>query len=256
MDALWYNYDLSDAREIIKCIKHIQKVCRDSLEYDEWQRHCKYKDAQDCPICEDNYYEVNAKCESHHHPKTLYDIVEEVLEDHLEKNDLDDFTGYDICTEVMDLHMLKKVSYINLCQHCHKKYHAGHPDVIEKMNVIFAKRAKVGMDDQVVEVDEDLITAGGEVLTQSNIRDTDKSTIVFTDANDAEKDFPKEENVWDIEKHGIKFTVQNAEAPKESPLTMVKNETSGVYPLSLAPKVEKLNIETANNFIAIDINDL
>ena len=161
MDILWYNYDLSDPRDNIKCIKHIEKICRISLEYDEWQRTCKYKDSTDCPICDDNYYDYNSKCESHHHPRTLFDIVEEILEDHLEKNDLDETTGFSLVQEVMDLHLLKKVSYINLCQHCHKKYHAGHPDVKMKMDIIFQKREQVERDKDVEDEVEDIEKAFG-----------------------------------------------------------------------------------------------
>lgn len=157
MDALWYNYDLTDPRDTVKCIKQIEKVCRDSLEYDDWQKKCKYKDATECPICGDNYYENNSKCESHHHPKTLFDIVEEVLEDHLEKNDLDEITGIALVQEVMDLHLFKKVSYINLCQHCHKKYHAGHPEVQGKIAMIFEKRIKDEIAKEVVEEVEEII---------------------------------------------------------------------------------------------------
>jgi len=151
MDILWYNYDLSDERQVIKCVKQIERICRDSLEYDDWQRKCKYTDSTDCPICGDNYYDNNSKCESHHHPKTLFDIVENVIDDHLEKNDLDDVTGLSVVQEVMDKHLFQKVSYINLCQHCHKKYHAGHPDVKSKMDLIFKKRVEDAMKEEVVE---------------------------------------------------------------------------------------------------------
>ena len=157
MDILWYNYDLSDMKDQIKATKQIQKVCRESLEYDEWQRRCKYKDSTDCPICGDNYHDNNSKCESHHHPKTLFTIVEEILDSHLEKNDLDNMTGIAIVQEVMDKHLLHQVHYINLCQHCHKKYHAGHPVVVEKMNEIFTKREQEGRDVEVVEKIDDVL---------------------------------------------------------------------------------------------------
>jgi len=139
---LWYNYDLSDLREQIKCIKQLEKICRISLEYDDWQKKCKYKDAKVCPVCEDDYYEKNSKCESHHHPKTLFTIVQEIVEEHIAANDIDSKTGIDIVQEIMDKHLLNQVHYINLCIHCHKKYHAGHPDVINKIDDIFEIRVQ------------------------------------------------------------------------------------------------------------------
>ncbi|MFA7127609.1 MAG: hypothetical protein WC136_00395 [Sphaerochaeta sp.] len=144
--TIWYNYDLSDMKEVIKCVKHIERICRLTLEYDIWQMRCKYKDNQDCPICEENYYEKNLKIESHHHPKTLFDIVQDVITENLESNLIDEKTGIDLVQEVMDLHFFDKVSYINLCVHCHKKYHDGHPDVINKMSDIFEKRALAGQE--------------------------------------------------------------------------------------------------------------
>ena len=151
MDALWYEYDLTDARDHIKCIKTLERICRASLEYDEWQRRCKYRDAVICPICDENYYDYNSKCETHHHPKTLFDIVENILEDHLEKNDLDEVTGLAVVQEIMDLHTFHKVQYVNLCNHCHKKYHDGHPEVQNKMVNLFDERVKVEMAKEVKE---------------------------------------------------------------------------------------------------------
>jgi len=141
MDSLlWYDYDLSNQRDFVKCIRQLEKVCRDTLEYDEWQKKCKYKDNKICPVCDDNYYEVNSKIESHHHPKTLWTIVEEIVEAHMTANTLDSKTGLQITQEVMDLHLLNQVHYINLCVHCHKKFHSGHPQTVEKINIIFKKR--------------------------------------------------------------------------------------------------------------------
>jgi hypothetical protein len=243
MDALWYNYDLTEPRDTVKCIKQLERVCRDSLEYDDWQKKCKYKDALICPICNDDYYENNSKCESHHHPKTLFDIVEEVLEDHLEKNDLDEMTGLSIVQEIMDLHLFKKVSYINLCQHCHKKYHAGHPEVAGKMALIFEKRVKEEMDKEVdEEVEEVIITSipvpddidiefnqinivspvSNGTVHHTNLKD-DEHKVIFTDAEGKEQPFPK---------------VPPAPSIKET------------------PKPDTLNVETTQGFISIDIDNL
>ena len=142
MDELWYNYDLANMKDQTKCIRQLEKICRSSFEYDEWQRNCKLVDNQECPVCGENYYDKNNKIESHHHPKTLYVVVEEIIVAHMEKNTIMEKTGIQIVQEIMDKHLLNQVQYINLCQHCHRKYHDGHPDVINKMDDIFNARSK------------------------------------------------------------------------------------------------------------------
>ncbi len=206
MDALWYNWDMSNQKDINKVIKKLEAVCRASLEYDEWQRTCKYRHAITCPVCDDNYYDNNSKCESHHHPKTLYTIVENIIDEHLEKNDLDDQTGFAIVQEIMDLHLLKKVQYINLCQHCHKKFHAGHPDVLNKVDTIFTQWAAKGK-------------AMYDKVSEDNLDDT---IIVQVQAPAI------------IEEVKVDFKLTAPEAPE----------------------VETLNIETSDDFVSIDINDL
>ena len=69
-EYLWYNYDVSNKKDYITMINHIQKICRATLEYDFWQKTCKLKDSKICPVCDENNDENNLKCESHHHPKT------------------------------------------------------------------------------------------------------------------------------------------------------------------------------------------
>ena len=234
MDALWYNWDMSNQKDINKVIKKLEAVCRASLEYDEWQRTCKYKHAIVCPVCEDNYYDNNSKCESHHHPKTLYTIVENIIDDHLEKNDLDDQTGFQIVQEIMDLHLLKKVQYINLCQHCHKKFHAGHPDVLNKVDTIFTNWAAKGkaVYDKAV---EDHAGLDAEIVIQ--VQEPAKIEEVKVDfkltAPEIEKPFKK----------------LNAVPPLDGTSSLIQNKTSGVEP-------QILNIETSQDFVSIDINDL
>lgn len=236
MDALWYNYDLTEPREITKCIKQLERICRDSLEYDDWQRKCKYTDSTICPVCDDNYYDNNSKCESHHHPKTLYNIVENILDDHLEKNDLDDKTGLQIVQEIMDLHLFNKVQYINLCQHCHKKYHAGHPDVRMKLDVIFEKRVRESKEKEVEEEVEELIISSDNAAPEA-----------------PPIDYPIIQK--NLETHSLKNHAQLLEESTK----IIENETSGVEPIHSKKDLKKpevLNIETSQDFISIDIDNL
>jgi len=138
-DVYWYDYDLSFEKMYRMCIRHLEKTIRSSMEYDLWARWCKQNDPNSmvCPICGDNYYEKNSKCETHHHPKTLYVIVDDIVSLMIDNNALEKTTAYDIVKQVLDLHMENGVSYINLCVHCHNKYHAGNPDVNDKLYKLF-----------------------------------------------------------------------------------------------------------------------
>jgi len=241
MDALWYDYDMSNQKDINKVIKKLEFMSRSSFEYDEWARKCKWKHAIECPICDDNYYDNNSKCETHHHPKTLYTIVENIIDTHLEKNDLDDQTSIAILQEIMDLHLLKKVVYINLCQHCHKKFHAGHPDVLNKVDEVFAgwiAKGKEAYDKLPEEKEEKLIV---QVQAPAKIEE------IKVDFN--------------LDAPGVRNFKHTATLPEET-LKPLLNESPGVDPiynlpdLPDAPDVKTLNVETVKDFISIDIGDL
>ena len=141
-EVYWYGYDLTFDKAYKKCVNHLEKVVRASLEYDLWAKNCKSNDPDSirCPICQDNYYEKNSKCDTHHHPRTLYCIVDDFLSDMVNDNALKTTTASEVVRLVIKLHMQNKVSFINICTHCHSKYHAGNPDVSTKMYNIFEER--------------------------------------------------------------------------------------------------------------------
>lgn len=126
--SIWYKYDLGNERHFIKCIKQLEFMVRKSMGYDSWQKRTKYA-VSSCPLCGESYEYV--KPETHHHPLTLFDVVEGVLEKHIDLNNLNDFTDFDICDEIMQAHFQKKVQFIVLCKGCHEKYHDNHPDILE-----------------------------------------------------------------------------------------------------------------------------
>lgn len=141
-DVYWYNYDLTFDKSYKKCIYALEKTIRATLEYELWAKNCKtnHPDAVNCPICGDNYYEKSCKCDTHHHPRTLYCIVDDIMTDMINENSMKTTTAFDIVKRVMDLHTNNQVSFINICTHCHKKYHEGNPDVAKKLYDIFEDR--------------------------------------------------------------------------------------------------------------------
>ncbi len=125
--AIWYNYDLSNEKQYIKCVKHLQKMIRGSMSYDLWQKRSKWG-VDACPIC--GIEKDLVKMESHHYPKTLFDVVDEHLQYLIDTNQLDSKTDFDVCQDIMNMHFTHQVNYIVLCEYCHKKYHDEVPDVL------------------------------------------------------------------------------------------------------------------------------
>lgn len=140
VEMFWYNMDLSDERELKKAAKWIQKLCRGSLEYDLWQGRTK-AGLDRCPVCLEYYGYLPA--ETHHYPPTMYDLCENKLSEHIFNNDIDQITGFGVCEEIMNMHMLGIVEYVVLCKSCHEKFHAGHPEVCSKVSTTF-KDQKAG----------------------------------------------------------------------------------------------------------------
>ncbi len=235
-DELWYTYDMSMPRDYKTCIMHLQKAYRATLEYDDWQRTAKWAHAIYCPVCKDNYFEKNMKCESHHHPKKLSTIIEEIIDKHLEDNDLDKCSGMDIMTEIMQLHLVGNVSYINLCVHCHKKFHDGHPDVVNEIHNIFEGWAKAGQseyekDHTIKELPEELI-----LTTKEEILEIEK----VQELNIEEKDISIIELPLDIS------------IVPPAPIIEVQKDISEIIPPN------SVHYETSTGFkeIPIDINEL
>jgi len=140
---IWYNFDLSNQGQFIRCIKKLEYLARKSMSYDLWQKRSKYS-VTECPVCGESFEFVNP--ETHHHPRTLFDIVEGILQKHIDLNDLNDFTDFQICEEIMNAHFEKKVDYIVLCKHCHDKYHNNVPEVLECIDECQMKQRKVIKD--------------------------------------------------------------------------------------------------------------
>jgi transcription elongation factor Elf1 len=136
---IWYSFDLGNESHFVKCIKKLEFIIRKSLSYEAWQKRTKYA-VSSCPVCGESFEFV--KPESHHHPVTLFDVVEGILHKHIDLNDLNDFTDLEICDEVMQQHFAKKVQYVVLCKHCHDKYHSNVPEVLECIDEAQAHQIK------------------------------------------------------------------------------------------------------------------
>ena len=136
----WWGYDLSRPQSYTKCIKQLVKICRQSLEYAEWQKQTKRGAGDQCPICGVEY--IYVRPESHHYPKTLFEVVEEYLQEHIHNNDLDEITPLEFIKEIMDSHLQNRVNYVVLCKSCHEKYHAQDPETLRAVEQLWQKSQK------------------------------------------------------------------------------------------------------------------
>ncbi len=137
--SIWYSNDLGNERQFIRCVKQMEFMCRKSFSYATWQKRTKIPISY-CPVCGDDFQFV--KPETHHYPQTLFAVVEGVLQKHIDLNDLNDFTDFEIADEIMQAHFAKKVAYIVLCKHCHEKYHDDMPDILEVIDEAFLAQKK------------------------------------------------------------------------------------------------------------------
>jgi hypothetical protein len=115
-------------------------MVRKSFSYDKWQKRTKYP-FDKCPTCGESFEYVRP--ETHHHPRTLFDVVEGILQKHIDLNDIDTMTDFQLCDEILQAHFEKKVEYIVLCKHCHEKYHDGVPEILDTIDEAWANQAKL-----------------------------------------------------------------------------------------------------------------
>jgi len=238
-EMLWYNYDVSMKKDYRTLINHLQKICRSTLEYDYWQRAAKSNDNIECPVCGENYYDKNLICESHHYPQKLSTIIDDILMEHIENQTLDKQTGLNIVKEIMALHIENKVSYINLCEFCHKKFHQQHPDVVDKIYKIFEERIKENNEEYEKSVDKQR-----EEIQEYNKELKEKRQQDQKNYEEIKKEKDKEE---DNKSTGVDLDIYSSfKAPE---VIFEKKEYK---------KPESINIETKDGFeeVSINIDDL
>jgi hypothetical protein len=116
-----------DESEEKKFIKNVERLVRSSLEYKEWIKFIK--DTLNLNVCvfSGETDEETDDIEIHHHPLTLYDIVQAVCDTKIMKDQ--EFCTFDIAKEVIDLHFTLKVGFVPMLRSLHKKFHNGYLDI-------------------------------------------------------------------------------------------------------------------------------
>jgi len=133
----WMGFDLAKEKQYSLLIKKLEFLIRKSIQYDIWQKRSKIG-INECPICKESMYYL--KPESHHFPETLFDVVDNILQQHIHDNDLDSLNELDIVQECLSKHNTNAINYIVLCKQCHEKYHDDVPDIVKEMPEAFTKQ--------------------------------------------------------------------------------------------------------------------
>ena len=119
--------NFSDSTEERRFIKNVERLIRSSIEYKEWVFFVK--DSLHLDICAftGESDEETGDIEIHHHPLTLYDIVQAVVDTYVMQDQ--EFCSFEIAQEVIDLHFKLKVGFVPLLGSLHKKFHNGYLDI-------------------------------------------------------------------------------------------------------------------------------
>jgi len=149
--AIWYNYDLTNERDYTKAVKHLQRIIRTSMTYDSWQKRSKIG-IHECPVCKIS--SDLAKFESHHYPKTLFDVVDDYLQMQIGFDKIDEITDFEFCQEIMNQHYDGTVNHVVLCEYCHKKYHDDVPEVLDVIDECWRKQQKKDSQEENKENEE------------------------------------------------------------------------------------------------------
>ena len=117
-------------------IKDIERIIRTSLEYRNYIKFLKTEALMNyCSVLNRLPDDVlkNLSIEMHHFPFTLYDIVESVLDRHI--NCGLNFSRLTVANEIMDLHYNNQIGIVPLTETAHELAHSGTLEL--SSNLIF-----------------------------------------------------------------------------------------------------------------------
>lgn len=125
-------YNLDNNKDKVKFIKTIEVLVRSSMEYKELIRYLNSRLGMNyCSffhnVSKEKYAKANIRIELHHEPFTLFDIVDIVLNKHLDEREDDNQipSMLAIANEVMELHYDGLVGLLPLSQTVHELVHSG-----------------------------------------------------------------------------------------------------------------------------------
>ena len=124
-------YDISDDKSLTKYIKKVERIVRGSIEYRRYIRYLRNEvDLNRCAFFSniDMAIAKRVQLEFHHHPFTLYDVVDIMIRREVLKNKADVLrfcNPLKIADSVMKLHFMNMVGLVPLTTTAHQLTHSG-----------------------------------------------------------------------------------------------------------------------------------
>lgn len=114
--------DFTDGKERFKFVKKVEMLIRSSPEYKEYISYIyDVMGVYKCQVTNELRNEVPT--EIHHHPITLFNIVNGIVGRNIEQ--CKEFCSYDVALEAMEMHFKLQAPFVVLIESMHKKYHNG-----------------------------------------------------------------------------------------------------------------------------------
>jgi len=126
LDLSMKTSDFASEKQQDKFIKTCKRLVRGSTEYRYWVEYLK--DTLSHTSCElTGESSEQTSIDIHHHPICLYAMIKGVVYKYLANHK--EFTSFDICEKVLELHYSNKVGYLPLLSNLHEKHHNGFLDL-------------------------------------------------------------------------------------------------------------------------------
>lgn len=114
--------DFYEDKERIKFIKHVERALRTSPEYRAFISYIREElQFNNCSYL-NNLTSIDVSIEIHHHPFTLFNLVEIIVEKYIREGEL--FNTFMIAHDVMELHYGNRVGLIPLSKTIHELVHS------------------------------------------------------------------------------------------------------------------------------------
>lgn len=187
--------DTIDSKTYIKFIKSVESLVRTSYEYSQYIGYLRNDlNMNKCQIMQ-NITDENANLEFHHHPFTLFTIVQAVFEKMLKDNG--SAQTFEVADQVLKLHYDNVIGLVPLSKTAHDLVHAGdifiHPNQLFGKVIDFIKEYKDHIDENEMKNIAKYIQ-----MTNNNFPTVQKDVLQFnTEFKFKGKDFLDTQDVFD-----------------------------------------------------------
>lgn len=163
MEEYFTDLFIKSEDDLMRYITKIQSMIRKSFEYKHYIGYLhEIHDMRTCSeLSNYNYENSNVTLEFHHHPITLFEIVQIIGKKYLDDNKEKNILSFDIANEVIRSHLNDEIPGIMLSKTFHQLYHSGqyiikNSDELNsgKSNIFLKKYKKYMTEKQIKKYNE------------------------------------------------------------------------------------------------------